>query len=92
MTGSRNIVIAHGLGMVVVAWCMALFARFNFEVPPLPFLASGFKALPIVLIVQGLLLWKFGLYPVYIGDYILGQASNKRIQSAGIKILGQSAC
>ena len=62
MMGSRNIVIAHDLGMVVVAWCMALFARFNFEVPPLPFLAGGFKALPIVLIVQGLLLWKFGLY------------------------------
>ena len=45
MMGSRNIVIAHDLGMVVVTWCMALFARFNFEVPPLPFLASGFNAL-----------------------------------------------
>ena len=51
MMGSRNIVIAHDLGMVVVAWCMALFARFNFEVPPLPFLVSGFNVLSIVIVV-----------------------------------------
>ena len=43
MIGSRNIVIAHDLGMVAVAWCMALSVRFNFEVLPLPFLAADRK-------------------------------------------------
>ena len=62
MIGSRNVVIAHDLGMVVLAWGLALVARFNFELPPLQFLAGGLKALPVVLLVQGLLLWKFGLY------------------------------
>ncbi|MGD9600888.1 MAG: polysaccharide biosynthesis protein [Gammaproteobacteria bacterium] len=62
MIGTRNIVIAHDLAMVVLAWCLALAARFNFEIPPWPFLVSGFKALPVVLFVQALMLWRFGLY------------------------------
>ncbi len=59
---SRIVVILHDLCMVALAWCLALFARFNFEVPPAPFLSGGLKALPIVLAVQGLLAWRFGLY------------------------------
>lgn len=62
MINSRNIVIAHDLLMVAFAWTFALFARFNFSVPPPEYLASGLTALPIVVFVQGLLLWRFGLY------------------------------
>lgn len=62
MIGSRNIVIAHDLAMVVFAWTLALFARFNFELPPLEYLSSGFRSLPVVLAIQALVLWRFGLY------------------------------
>jgi len=62
MTNSRNIVIAHDLAMVALAWSAALFARFNFSLPPPEYLLSGLKALPVVVFVQALLLWRFGLY------------------------------
>lgn len=62
MIGTRNVVIAHDLGMVMLAWSLALFARFNFEIPPWQFLIGGFKAMPVVLLVQALVLWRFGLY------------------------------
>ncbi|MGH8597236.1 MAG: polysaccharide biosynthesis protein, partial [Gammaproteobacteria bacterium] len=62
MTNSRNIVITHDLTMVALAWVAALFARFNFSIPPHDFLVSGLKVLPAVVFVQALLLWRFGLY------------------------------
>jgi FlaA1/EpsC-like NDP-sugar epimerase len=62
MVNSRNIVIVHDLTMVAIAWCAALLARFNFSLPPHEFLVSGLKALPVVVFVQALLLWRFGLY------------------------------
>ena len=62
MINSRSIVIGHDLAMIVVAWVLAIFARFNFEIPPVAHLDSGLRALPIVAGVQALILWHFGLY------------------------------
>ncbi len=62
MKGTRNIVIAHDLGMVVLAWLLAYFARFNLTLPPPEFIAGALRALPVVVVVQALLLWRVGLY------------------------------
>jgi len=59
---SRSIVIAHDLAMVVLAWGLAFLARFNFEVPPDYALRGALHALPAVVLMQGLLLWRVGLY------------------------------
>ena len=58
----RNLVIVHDLAMIALAWGMALWARFNFELPPAEFLLPTLKALPLVLVVQGLVGWHFSLY------------------------------
>ena len=59
---SRTAIIVHDLCMVMLAWCLALFARFNFVMPPLEHFVSGLKALPVVVGIQALILWRFGLY------------------------------
>ena len=41
---------------------MALFARFNFELPPTELLRPTLSALPVVLTVQAIIAWRFGLY------------------------------
>ncbi len=62
MPSTRNVVITHDLTMVALAWLLALAARFNFELPPPEFMRSGLMSLPVVVGVQALLLWRFGLY------------------------------
>ena len=47
-------VIAHDLWAIGAAWVFALFARFNFEVPPSEFLSPAFSALPGVMLIQAL--------------------------------------
>ena len=58
----RNKVILHDLAAIGAAWMIALFARFNFEVPPRENLVHAVQALPVVLVVQGLIAQRFGLY------------------------------
>jgi len=55
-------IILHDLGAIAAAWLLALCARFNFGLPPPEYLHAGLKALPIVLVVQAVLAWRFGLY------------------------------
>ena len=62
MRGTRNIVIAHDLGMVVLAWFLAFLARFNFALPPAEYVTGALRALPVVVLVQAALLWRVGLY------------------------------
>ncbi|MBI4694008.1 MAG: polysaccharide biosynthesis protein [Gammaproteobacteria bacterium] len=58
----RNKVILHDAVAIAAAWMIALYARFNFELPPHDNLAHALQALPVVLIVQGLIVQRFGLY------------------------------
>jgi FlaA1/EpsC-like NDP-sugar epimerase len=59
---NRLSAVIHDLLVIPVAWLGAFWLRFNLgEIPPY-YLKSALSALPLVLIVQGLLFWYFGLY------------------------------
>ena len=62
MLSPRLKVIGHDLVVTGLAWTMALFARFNFELPPTELLRPTLSALPVVLTVQAIIAWRFGLY------------------------------
>ena len=55
-------IILHDLAAIALAWMLALFARFNFALPPAPLVHAGLLALPAVVTVQAALAWRFGLY------------------------------
>lgn len=55
-------IILHDLAAIALAWGLALFARFNFALPPPQHLSAGLLALPVVVAVQAALAWRFGLY------------------------------
>lgn len=57
----RAAVILHDLGMVALAWLFAYLIRYNFAMGPDEWLAMG-KSLVVVLIAQGFMFWRFGLY------------------------------
>lgn len=52
-------VIFHDLLMVALAWVLAYLARYNFSPPEIYSFAS---LLPVVVVIQGIILWRFGLY------------------------------
>ena len=59
---NRRVTIAiHDLGMVAVAWGLAYFTRYNFSIPQ-PAWQDLWLTLPVVMVAQGLILWRFGLY------------------------------
>lgn len=59
---NRLSAVVHDLLMIPFAWLGAFWLRFNLgEIPP-DYLKSALSALPLVVIVQGLLFWYFGLY------------------------------
>jgi len=55
-------IIAHDLLQIALAWMLAWLARFNFDLPPQPFLDSSLNALPVVIVTQAAIAWYFGLY------------------------------
>ena len=55
-------IILHDLTAIALAWMLALFARFNFSLPPTPLIQAGLLSLPTVVTVQAVLAWRFGLY------------------------------
>ena len=55
-------IATHDLLAVSVAWVGALWARFNFEVPPAEFIDANLEALPVVVVLQGLIFNAFYLY------------------------------
>ena len=54
-------VILHDLFMSVLAWELAWWARFNFEFPFAEWQKSIYT-IPILLLVQGVIFWRFHLY------------------------------
>ena len=52
-------VITHDILMVSVAWGLAYLARYNFSPPDWQ---TFINLLPAVVLVQGVILWRFGLY------------------------------
>jgi len=57
----RISVITHDLIMSALAWQLAWWIRFNFDIPA-AYLEISYLALPLVIIIQGLTSWRFYLY------------------------------
>ena len=56
------IIIIHDLFMAAVAWQLSWFIRFNFELVSYPNWKLSLYTLPLILLVQGLVSYRFGLY------------------------------
>ena len=59
---NRTAAFVHDLLMLPVAWLGALWVRFNLEVVPSLYLDAALHALPVVIVVQGAVGWRLGLY------------------------------
>ena len=57
----RTAIVLHDLGMVALAWLAAYLVRYNFVMGPGEWRAMA-KSLVVVLVAQGLMFWRFGLY------------------------------
>jgi len=57
----RVAIIIHDLCMIAIAWMLAYLTRYNFTFP-IPNWDSVWQSLPIVFAIQGLILWRAGLY------------------------------
>lgn len=55
-------IVAHDFVAFAVGWMLAVFARFNFELPPDEFLRPLLAALPVAVAAQAAMAWRFGLY------------------------------
>lgn len=58
---SRVVIILHDLLMIMVAWALSFLVRYDFSISAAPqhaFLVT----LPIVVLVQGLIFWRAGIY------------------------------
>ncbi len=55
------LVILHDLLAATLAWTLAYWLRFNFDIPPL-YVDSLLQTLWLVVPLQGLIGWRFGLY------------------------------
>lgn len=55
-------IIGHDLAAIIGAWLLALLARFNFSIPPEEFVNATLMALPVVILIQSAISWRFGLY------------------------------
>ena len=58
---ARPIVVVHDLLMIAVAWMLALLVRTDFSVPASTILHYA-PVLPLIVLTQGILLWRSGVY------------------------------
>jgi FlaA1/EpsC-like NDP-sugar epimerase len=58
----RSLVILHDVTMTAIAWMLAWLARFNFVIPAAEYWQVSLFTLPLVVAIQGLVAWRFGLY------------------------------
>lgn len=59
---SRYAIFVHDLFMIPAAWFGAYWLRFNLEAIPPLFWQQGVAVFPILLVLQGISFWYFGLY------------------------------
>ena len=55
------LVILHDLAATGLAWALAYWLRFNFDIPP-TYARSMLATLAFVVTLQGVIAWSFGLY------------------------------
>ena len=58
----RLVIILHDLFMAAAAWQLSWLIRFNFELVAYPDWKLGLYVLPMIVLVQGLVSYRFGLY------------------------------
>ena len=58
----RLIIILHDLFMAAAAWQLSWLIRFNFELVAYPDWKLSLYALPMIVLIQGLVSYRFGLY------------------------------
>lgn len=58
----RASVFVHDLIMIPLAWIGAYWLRFNLDTIPAEFWQKALTTVPVVILVQGLSFWYFGLY------------------------------
>jgi len=56
------IIIIHDLFMAATAWQLSWLIRFNFELVSYPDWKLSFNSLPMIILIQGLVSFRFGLY------------------------------
>ncbi len=59
---TRPAVLVHDLIMIPLAWLGAYWLRFNLDSIPPEFWKKAVEMLPLVWVIQGVILWYFGLY------------------------------
>ncbi|MDQ6959826.1 MAG: nucleoside-diphosphate sugar epimerase/dehydratase [Mariprofundaceae bacterium] len=59
--GRRLAIVSHDLLMVSMAWLLAYLVRYNFALE-MVWVKEVQQSLPVVMLVQGLVAWYFGLY------------------------------
>jgi FlaA1/EpsC-like NDP-sugar epimerase len=59
--GRRIAIVVHDICMIAAAWTLAYLTRHNFQ-PPAVVWPVLWQTLPLVLVIQGLILRRFGLY------------------------------
>jgi len=62
MTNKKASIILHDLFMAAAAWQLSWLIRFNFELVSYPDWKLSLYALPMIVLVQGLVSYRFGLY------------------------------
>lgn len=58
----RLIAFIHDVLMIPAAWFLSYWLRFNLQLIPEKFLQTAIHVLPVVILVQALAYWLFGLY------------------------------
>ncbi len=62
MASRRRIgIVTHDICVIALAWLLAYLIRFDFHMAPAQWEAFG-RTLPVILVIQGLIFWRFGLY------------------------------
>lgn len=59
---ARLLVFVHDVLMIPIAWAVAYWLRFNLGKIPQPIVDQAIHALPIVIFLQAIFYWVFGLY------------------------------
>ena len=57
----RVVIILHDLSMIIIAWLLSWIMRFNLNFP-FPGWKTSVALLPVIIITQSIVLWRFNLY------------------------------
>jgi FlaA1/EpsC-like NDP-sugar epimerase len=57
----RYLIVIHDLGMAALAWVLSWWIRYNL-VFPFPEIEVCFYSLPVIVIIQSIVFWRFNLY------------------------------